>query len=270
LAYTAQKVWVDEFLQIISKYKHLSENVSLVGGCALNVSLNSAIAKSGWFKNVYVSPVSGDSGQSLGAILFQFPNIKCDYPYLGCGFGSLKNNANLISQVTKDLLKNKIVAWYQGRSEIGARALGHRSFLGIPNPIEMKIKLSEQVKGREPYRPVAAILTEEFLPRFTSELTPSPYMTFAPTVKNKIKENLPAVVHYDDTSRIQTIKKSDNPILHDILTEIGKITGYPVLMNSSFNVGGEPIVYTPKDALNTFKNSATDVLYINGQRYGKP
>ncbi len=267
LAFTAQKMWIEGFLEKISEYKHLADDICIVGGCALNVVLNSAVAEKGWFKNVYVSPTSGDTGQSLGAILSNNSHIKCSYPFLGRGFGEIEDRKTLIDQVAKDLLEHKIVAWYQGRSEIGARALGHRSFLGLPDSIEMRIKLSEQVKGREPYRPVAAILTEEFLPKFTSDTVPSPYMTFAPKVKDEIKKNLPAIVHFNGTSRMQTLKKEDNTVLYEILDNIGKETGYPVLMNSSFNIKGEPIVDTPEDAMNTFQKSKTDVLYINGKRF---
>lgn len=267
LAFTAQKIWVDEFIKKISEYKHLSNNICLVGGCALNVILNSELAKRRWFKNIYVSPVSGDSGQSLGAILYKYPNIKCDYPFLGRGFGEIENDKGLVAEVVRDLLEHKIVAWYEGRSEIGARALGHRSFLGLPDSVEMRIKLSEKVKGREPYRPVSAIMTKEFLPNFTSELTPSPYMTFAPLVKDEIKKKCAAVVHFDGTSRIQTLNKKDNEVLYKILIEIGKKTGYPVLMNSSFNIAGEPIVDTPEDAMRTFKKCSGVVLYLNGARF---
>lgn len=266
LAYTAQKIWVDEFIKTISGFKLMSKNICLAGGCALNVVLNSALAKTGWFENVFISPISGDGGQSLGAILYHHPEIKCDYPFLGRSFGDIQMKNYDVNQVVNDLIDHKIVAWYQGRGAVGARALGHRSFLGIPDSIKMRKKLSEKIKGREPYRPVAAIMTEEFLPHFTTELAESPFMTFAPQVKKSIKENIPAIVHFDGTSRIQTLKRNNNPILHRILTKIGEKTGFPVLMNSSFNVAGEPIVSTPQDAINTFKKSLADVLYINGKR----
>lgn len=266
LAFTAQKIWIDEFLQKISEFKHLSSNICLSGGCALNVILNSKLAETGWFKNVYISPISGDGGQSLGAILYHYPNLKCNYPFLGRNFGEFEENPDQLPIIIKDLSEGKIVAWYQGQSAIGARALGHRSFLGIANSVEMRKKLSEHVKGREPYRPVACIMTEEFLPNFTREQTLSPFMTFAPKVYPDIKKNLPAIVHFNGRSRIQTLNKASNPLLHKILTKIGEKTGYPVLMNSSFNIAGEPIVDTPYDALKTFKKSLADVLYINGSR----
>jgi carbamoyltransferase len=269
LAFTAQKIWIDEFVKKISEYRHLSQNICLVGGCALNVVLSTELARKKWFKNVVVSPVSGDCGQSLGAILYHFPRIRCNYSFLGRGFGEMKESKNLISDVVNDLLENKIVAWYQGRSGIGARALGHRSLLGLPDSIEMRIKLSEKIKGREPYRPISAVIAQEFLPEFTEEIIDSPFMTFAPKVKENIKKVLPAIVHNDGTCRIQTLDKNDNEILYDILREIGEKTDYPVLMNSSLNVAGEPIVDTPEDAIKTFKKCDANVLYINGARYEK-
>lgn len=269
LAFTAQKIWIDEFVQKIGEFRHLSENICLSGGCALNVILNSELVRRKWFKNVYLSPISGDNGQSLGAILYHHPEIKCSYPYLGRGFGEIVESKDLVDKVVKDLLENKIVAWYQGRGEVGARALGHRSFLGLPSSVEMRIKLSEKVKDREPYRPISAILTKEFLPQLTDELTLSPYMTFAPQVRDNIKKDLLAIVHNDATSRIQTLSPDDNKVLYQILEEVGRKTGYPVLMNSSFNTAGEPMVDTPEEARSTFDNCEAEVLYLNGQRYEK-
>ena len=125
------------------------------GGCSLNISLNSKLLDEKIFDNVYVSPISTDGGQSLGAILYRYPNIKVDYPFLGRGKSEV---SSYDEQIIKDILDHKVIAWFQGRSEIGARALGHRRFIGLPDSVEMRVKISEKIKRREPYRPVAAIL----------------------------------------------------------------------------------------------------------------
>ena len=264
LAFTAQYFWQNTFMEKIKEYAHLSPNICMVGGCALNVLLNTSIAESGLFKEIYISPVSGDNGQSLGAILFHNPNMVCDYPFLGRGYGDVDEVPKMLVQ---DLLDHKIVAWYQGRSEIGARALGHRSFIGLPDSQDMKIKLSQVIKKREPYRPVAPIIPTESLSDFFDSHNLSPFMTYAPRARELTKRKAPAIVHSDGTARVQTLASEQNKILHATLTEVGKITGVPILMNSSFNISNTPIVDTPDDAISSFFASEADVLYLNGERY---
>lgn len=269
-AYCAHYFWVERFFEQLKKYTHLSPNIALTGGCALNISLNSKLIESGLFKNVYVSPISSDCGQSLGAVLYRYPKIICEYPYLGRGFNPYDvDDADLdcdISQLVTDLIAGKIVAWYQGRSEIGPRALGHRSFLGLPNSIEMRDKLSIQVKRREPYRPVAAIILAEDEHNFFECQGDFRYMTFVARAKENTKQLAPAIVHYDGTTRLQTLGRSDNPLLYRCLQELKQRTGVPIIMNSSFNVMGHPIVDTPEDAMINFNESECDVLYLNGLR----
>lgn len=264
LATTAHKYWVDKCSEYLKKHSNYSENICLVGGCALNISLNSKLIDDGIFKNVYVSPVSTDAGQSIGAILYHNPKIKCNYPYLGRG---KESNYLYDESVIDDLLDNKIIAWYQGRSEVGARALGHRSFLGIPTSDLMRKKISEQIKGREPYRPVAAIIPYEEVCNYFYQDYESPYMTFCAKAKDITKEKAPAIVHADGTTRVQTIKREDNPIIYDILLKLKEKIGVPIIMNTSLNVMGDPICDTIEDAIDTYKKSKADSLYINGSKY---
>ena len=265
IAYTAHKYWVNECAKFLKKHNLFSRNICLVGGCALNISLNSKLLDEGIYDNVYVSPVSTDSGQSLGAILYYHPRIRCDYPYLGRGYEA--NELYDKEEILNDLLSNKIIAWYQGRSEIGARALGHRSFLGLPNSIKMRKRISEQIKGREPYRPVAAIIPYEFVHEYFYQTYSSPYMTFCAKAKPIRQKLAPAIVHFDKTTRVQTLIYQDNPILYKILLELKKKNLAPILMNTSLNVMGDPIVDTENDAIETYKKSKADVLYINGIKY---
>jgi carbamoyltransferase len=269
LAFTAQFYWENQFFEKIKEYRKYSENLVLVGGCAYNVLLNSKLADSGIYQKVYISPVSGDCGQSLGAILYNNPGIKCDYPFLGRSFGEIPKELeeNVVKSLVKDILDHKIVAWYQGRSETGPRALGHRSFLGLPDSKKMLNRISVEIKKREPYRPVAPIVIEDDLKKFFLTEHNSQYMTFSPKVKEITKILAPAIVHFDQTSRIQTLSQKDNPVLYRVLAEIGKKTGAPIIMNTSFNVNGEPLVDSPDDAFRNFEKSGADVLYINGRRY---
>lgn len=266
LAFNGQGFWIKKFLKAITRHACLSKNVSLVGGCALNVTLNSEIVQCGKFQNVYIPPVPNDSGQSLGAILFHNPKIKCEYPFLGRAYGITKR---MPAKLIDDLLREKIVAWYQDRSESGPRALGHRSFLGLPSSNKMKKQLSEIVKKREPYRPVAPIILENYLSKFFEPSIPSPFMSFSLNALKETQKVAPAVVHADGTSRAQTLKEKQNHILYEVLETLRKKTGAPILMNSSLNVMGEPIADTPEDAKRTFQNSQADILYINGERYEK-
>lgn len=264
IAYTAHNYWVNTNVEKLKKHNKFSRNICLSGGCSLNISLNSKLLDENIFDNVYVSPVSTDGGQSLGAILYRYPSIKVNYPFLGRGKeGILKYDDGVI----EDLLNHKVIAWFQGRSEIGARALGHRSFIGLPDSIEMRIKISEKIKKREPYRPVAAMILEDDVSKYFEQNYISPYMTFCAKAKKITKEKAPAIVHFDGTTRVQTVNKTDNPIIYDILKKLKEKGKEPILMNTSFNLASEPIVDTPEDAIKTFKNSGADELYIDGVKY---
>lgn len=264
IAYTAHNYFVDVNVEKLRKHNMFSRNICLSGGCSLNISLNSKLIDEKIYDNVYVSPISTDGGQSLGAILYRYPNIKVDYPFLGRG----KDEIDYYDEsVIQDLLNHKIVAWFQGRSEIGARALGHRSFIGVPDSTDMRVRISEQIKGREPYRPVAAMIPEEYISEYFEQEYRSPYMTFCAKAKKITQEKAPAIVHFDGTTRVQTVRKSDNPIIYDILMKLKEKGKVPILMNTSFNTAKEPIVDTEQDAINTYQTSGADELYINGKRY---
>lgn len=270
LAYNAQKYFENSFIETLKNYSKYSDNLIFVGGCALNVLLNSKIIESKLFKNVYLPPIASDCGQSLGAILYNNQDIRCDYPYLGRSFGEIQEySQTLINQIVDDLLSHKIIGWYQGASEIGPRALGHRSLIGLPDSLEMKEKISVKIKKREPYRPVAPIVLEEDLNKYFVTDAISKYMTLSPQAREITIQQAPAIVHVDGTSRIQTLTKNDNPVLYDVLLELKNRNKPPIIMNTSFNIRGEAIVDTPTDAIKTFKKSKIDVLYINGERFSK-
>ena len=264
IATTAHTIWVNSCADYLKKHNTYSKNICLVGGCALNITLNSKLIDDGIYDNVYVSPISSDAGQAVGALLYNNPKLKCDYPFLGYG---KESNYFYDENIINDLLEGKIVAWYQGKSEIGARALGHRSFIGIPTSEEMRVKISEKVKGREPYRPVACIVPYEEVNNYFEQNYESPYMTFCSQAKSITKKMAPAIVHYDGTTRVQTLRKEENPILYDIILKLKEKIGVPILMNTSLNVMGDPICDTVEDAIETYEKSKADCLYINGVKY---
>jgi carbamoyltransferase len=264
LAYTGQEFWVDRFEKTILGYKDKADYLALTGGCALNVVLNTRLQQSGAFKDVYVGPVSNDSGQSLGALLYENQDLICNFPYLGRSFGDVDK---LPKKLVQDLLDHKIIAWYQGASEVGSRALGHRSFIGLPDSHEMKRRLSIDIKKREAYRPVAPIIADFALDTYFKDAKASPYMTFNYEATELCQKLAPAIVHDDGTSRIQTLSETDNPVLYAALVELDKRGLPPIIMNSSFNVADEPIVDSPEDAHRQFKVSGADVMYINGERF---
>lgn len=265
IATTAHIFWVNKCKEYLKQHNKYSRNICLVGGCALNITLNSTLLEEKIYDRVYVSPISTDSGQALGAILYDNPKIKCKYPYLGVGKES--NYLYDKEEIINDLLSGKVIAWYQGRSEIGARALGHRSFIGIPTKEEYRKRISEEIKNREPYRPVAGIIPYEEVSNYFEQNYNSPYMTFCSKAKSITKKMAPAIVHGDGTTRIQTITKEDNPIIYDILMILKEKIGVPIIMNTSLNVMGDPIADTIEDAILTYEKSKADELYINGTKY---
>jgi carbamoyltransferase len=265
VARNGQQLWVEWFLDKLAPYSQNCRTVALTGGCALNVVLNSAIVDSGLFDNVVVGPASSDSGQSLGALLWHDRSLDLTGPFLGRGKASLDSCP---SQLVDDLLSGRLVGWFEGRSEIGPRALGHRSILTLPFPCQQRDRLNK-LKGREPYRPVAPMIRLHDLDRFFATRTPSPYMSFAPRARSTTQDLAPAIVHRDGTSRLQTITQNTHPALHAALDALDSVMGVPILCNSSFNFAGEPMVDTPDDARSSFERSGLDVLYINGERLAR-
>lgn len=265
VARNGQQLWIEWFLDKLAPYSQVCRTIALTGGCALNVVLNSAIAESGLFDNVVVGPASSDSGQSLGALLWRDRSLAATGPFLGRGGTSLDSCP---TQLVVDLLAGCLVGWFEGRSEIGPRALGHRSILALPFPHQQRDRLNK-IKGREPYRPVAPMIRLHDLDRLFATRTQSPYMSFAPRALSTTQNLAPAIVHHDGTSRLQTITPNTHPALHAALDALDSAIGVPVLCNTSFNFDGEPMVDTPDDARRSFNNSGLDVLYIDGERLAR-
>lgn len=259
----------------------------LAGGVALNSVTNYKILEQTPFKEVFVVPATGDNGTAIGAALYGYYHIlkqprimnqKLFNPYLGIEYRdglvieNLKKYGDRISWISADnvfkeaanlLAQGKIIGWFQGRSEIGPRALGNRSILADPRDKSMKDKINSKVKHREAFRPFAPIILEEKQSEYFSTAHPSYYMLFVPEINESKRDEIPAVTHVDGSGRLQTVSRQINKKLYQLVEAFYTLTGTPVLLNTSFNDNGEPIVETPEDAIRCFLNTDLDLLVIN-------
>jgi carbamoyltransferase len=261
-------------------------NLVIAGGVGLNSVANGRIEEAGLFDGVWIQPAPGDDGAALGAALLVSQEVFEDDPspeltdvYLGPEFSDgevssiLEGNeipyvslddAALCDAVAGLVAEGKVVGWFQGRMEFGPRALGARSILADATNPRMKEIINEKVKFREYFRPFAPSVPQERVHEFF-EVEPGtelPFMLKVTPVRPEMRERIPAVTHADGTGRVQTVREDRNPLFHRLLAAVERRTGVPVLLNTSFNVRGEPIVCTPKDAVECFFNSGIDVLVM--------
>lgn len=268
-------------------------NICLAGGVALNSVANKKILENTPFKAIYVQPASGDAGTAIGAALYghhvlakkpRETSLHPFSPYLGKEYSendviraleahgshiNIIKPKEYIEKVANLITEGHIIAWFNGRSEIGPRALGNRSILVDPRRKNMKDTLNSRVKHREAFRPFAPIVLEEKQGEYFELAHPSYYMLLVPQILSEKQKEIPAVTHADGTGRVQTVSKILNPELHELLSQYYKITGVPVLLNTSFNDNGEPIVESPHDALKCFLGTDIDYLAINGYLISK-
>ncbi|MFJ2823362.1 carbamoyltransferase [Streptomyces toxytricini] len=253
--------------------------LTLAGGVALNCVANSRIAREGPFDRVWVQPAAGDAGTALGAALLVAAGAGDDPgPMDGADLGREWSDAELGAwlksagvpferppdiavAVAEALADNAVVAWFQGRSEYGPRALGHRSLLAHPGHAGNLERLND-VKGREQFRPVAPMVLADRAAELFDGPLPSPYMLFVHDVRPGWAERIPAVVHVDGTARIQTVDAAREPLVARMLEAFERLTGLPVVVNTSLNTAGRPMVDDPRDALECFGSSPVDLLAI--------
>lgn len=284
IAHSLQCVLQETVLQLVEwLYDETRENtLCMAGGVALNCVMNACIRDKGPFKQVWVQPAAGDAGTSLGAALWvdaqqrktEEKNFVMDHPYWGPCYSDetiekflkwakvpYKKMHNQAEETAAILAQNKIIGWYQGRMEFGPRALGSRSILASPIDPSMQARLNE-VKDREDFRPVAPVVLEEDASEWFENAGPSPFMLFVYNVRPDKAAQIPAVRHIDGTARIQTVNRMQHPAYYDLLKAFKQQTGVPVLINTSFNTLGKPIVCTPRDAVECFWTSPFDALVI--------
>jgi carbamoyltransferase len=257
-------------------------SLCLGGGVAMNSSANGEILRRTKVKRLYVPPIPGDNGTAIGAALWTLTRdpsqpvpkysvyggqpwpmsaVSAAVSKLDSRYRTILASAcDLIEEAASRLASGQVLAWFEGGSENGRRALGHRSILADPRTGEMRDHLNDNVKRRQPFRPFAPVVPEERASEFFEIGQPSPYMQIVFPVRKEWREKLAAITHVDGSARVQTLTRHELPRLHDLLVRFESKTGVPVLLNTSFNGKGEPIVETPLDAVAAFERMPLDGL----------
>ncbi len=284
IAHSVQLVMEETVLQLITwlHQKTGAEHLCLAGGVALNCVMNARLRDKGPFKHIWVQPAAGDAGTALGAAMWVDARQRNDnerryqmeHAYLGPAFSDDEIEAflnwsklpyqrlnNVSEEVADFLAQGNIIGWFQAGMEFGPRALGARSLLAPPFPAEMQAKLND-LKDREDFRPVAPVVLEEHAAEYFVNARQSPFMLFVNDVVPAKADRIPAVRHTDGTARIQTINSRQHPAYYHLIQAFYRKTGVPVLINTSFNTRGEPVVCTPRDAVESFWTSPLDALVI--------
>ncbi len=286
LAAAGQRAFEEAVLEV-ARWLHRqtgAENLCFAGGTGLNCATNDRLLRETPFRRVFIPPAPSDAGTSLGCAVYgltELLGMRCEFrwdsdylgpqPRLDDMEAALRGADDLIVERIDDagalctrmvdlLCATKVVALYQGRSEFGPRALGHRSILGDPRQGHLRDWINSRVKEREWFRPLAPIVLLERAEEFFDIRRPSPFMQFAAPVRPQAAEIIPAVTHVDCTARLQTVGEGDDPLLRALLTEFNARTGVPVLLNTSFNRKEEPVVETPADALESFRRTPMHAL----------
>ncbi|MFU8872676.1 carbamoyltransferase [Micromonospora sp. SL4-19] len=253
--------------------------LAMAGGVALNCVANARVAAEGPYRDVWVQPAAGDAGTALGAALHVAGELgDRSTPMTGADLGRgwsdeeleaelrraqlpYTRPASIAAEAARTLAGNGIVAWYQGRSEYGPRALGHRSLLAHPGDPDTTRRMND-VKGREQFRPVAPMVRAERFVEIFEGVHPSPYMLFVHRVRRQWRERIPAVTHVDGTARVQTVHADTEPLVAEMLAEFERLTGLPVVVNTSLNTAGRPMVDTPREAMELFGSAPVDLLAL--------
>jgi len=291
IAFAAQKTFEKIYLNLIKNIykKNKSKNLVLAGGAALNCVANGKILSNSNFKNIFVPPFPDDSGAGLGAALFvnsliskKNSQIQFKHNYLGPSFTNseilkvmkkfkLKYELikNIFDSASDSIIKGKIIGWFQGSLEFGDRALGNRSILADPRNKLMKDKINKFIKYRESFRPFAPAILKEKAKEYFENYQESFFMEKTLFIKPIKKKLIPSVTHVDGSGRLQTVSKNSNPLFYNLIKSFYEKTGIPVLLNTSFNVQGEPIVCSVEDAIKNFYLSGLDELYIGNYKVKK-
>jgi carbamoyltransferase len=286
VAYAAQAVLEEEgekfFRYLVKKYKQ--RKVALAGGIFLNVKFNMKLLEKKIIDELFVYPNPGDGGIAVGTAIALYKELgkkmevkELESAALGCGFSekeiekSLKSFGkkikftkynNLPKVIAKEIIKGKVIGWFQGRGEWGPRALGYRSVLADPRYIETKDRINSKLKQRDWFMPFAPAIMEEHIDDVLKNGYGTPFMTLTDIVKKQMAKKIPAAIHIDDTARSQIVKKKTNPMYWGVINEFYKLTGIPVILNTSFNKHGLPIVHSPKEAIEHLLWGCVDELAI--------
>ena len=271
-----------EWMKELKEQGYIDDNLCLAGGVFLNILANSVIRKNGVAKNMHIPPFPDDTGLSFGAACYgvfkakekvtlphnisllgrTYSDEEIEEALEGMEYKKFDTFEELCDKTVNVLAENKIVGWFQNRSEFGPRALGSRSILMNPTPKENKETINTRIKHREEWRPFAGIMLEEYQDEYFMDTYPNEYMLYSLVVKPHQRKKLGAITHKDFSCRIQTVNQKLHPEVTTLLQKYNEKTECPVLLNTSFNDNGQPIVETPKDAIKTFKNIDLDYLVI--------
>jgi len=266
-----------------------AEYLVIGGGVALNSVMNGRIVRESGFRDAYVMPAAGDNGTAIGAAFYLYNSVlgkprefvHLD-PYVGpsysddqlssiireCKLAAVRH-ADIARATARVIREGAIVGWFQGRMEIGPRALGNRSILADPTVKDMKTRMNAEVKHREAFRPFAPAIPRECKGAYFDTGVDDPFMLKVCDVLLDKRDLLPAITHVDGTARLQTVDKDVNPLFHELLLRFGELSGIPVLLNTSFNIMGEPIVESPHDAIRCFFSTGIDYLVLGNYMIGK-
>jgi carbamoyltransferase len=287
LAHTGQQIFGELMAELLHNFHRRggSDTLILGGGCALNSSWNGRITEETPFKRLHVPMAPGDDGNALGAALLAFfedhpdarPPARTQSPLLGSalsgsalenwrrfsGNGRIDHLPGTVHERAAELLAaGKIVGWARGRAEFGPRALGNRSILADPRLPGMRDAINSQVKFREEFRPLAPAILHEHGPEYFENYQESPYMERTLRFRPAVRGRVPAVVHVDGTGRLQTVRETEVPDFHRLLSAFHRLTGVPLLLNTSFNVMGRPIIHAVEDALAVYYTTGLDALVL--------
>ena len=265
----------------------MTKHLCVAGGVALNCVANGRIVREAGYDNVWIQPAAGDDGIAIGcayyghlAILKKPRSFVMQHAYLGREYRAAEMRAaagkkmislqttltasqDICAEAARLLSQGYVLGWFSGRSEFGPRALGNRSIIADPRTAEMKDKLNRRVKHRQAFRPFAPIVLADRAQDVFEGAEESPYMLLVKRVRPQWRDKVPAIVHVDGTARVQTVRREHNERLYRLLEQFASLTGVPVLLNTSFNVKGEPMVETPEDAIKCFLGTGIDYLVLD-------
>ena len=287
LAYTTQYFYSELMSELLNNLHAMghSDNLILGGGCGLNSSFNGQIVERTRFKQLHVPSAPGDDGNALGTALLacyrdhpeRKPKATVHSPYLGNSmskrtienlvkFGRISKLQHLPGTIHEKaaslLAQGKLIGWVQGRAEFGPRALGNRSILADPRPPDMKDRINLLVKFREEFRPFSPSILDEFGPEYFENYQITPYMERTLTFKESARKKVPAIVHINCTGRLQSVRREWNERYYELIFSFYQLTGVPMLLNTSFNVMGKPIIHSVEDAVGLFYTTGLDALVI--------
>jgi carbamoyltransferase len=285
IAASVQKVCEEVVLRMVNHIHQVTglRNLCMAGGVALNCVANGRVVRETPMKNLFVQPAAGDAGGAVGVAHYLYNTIAgkprtgaWTHAYLGPeykdaeiqdyldGLGAkyrVLSDAELVGATARLIADGNVVGWYQGRMEFGPRALGGRSILADPRDPKMRDTLNMKIKFREGFRPFAPSVLADKAPEWFEIDCDSPYMLLVAQVREG-KRVIPSVTHVDNSARLQTVTRAESPLYYDLIQEFGRLTGVPVVINTSFNVRGEPIVCTPHDAYLCFMRTNMDQLAL--------